>query len=535
MSGQNAYAGEVSHFDVYLWYTQSIEIGEPVTLNIAAVDEAGDIVEDYTWSILVFSETDPTVILSNDLKDSVYKFTLEDKWVATFEDAIIFNSLWRQDLHVYDLYDDTDSIKGTGDIIVEREEKEIDFIPAVAEVIFELESDDSWEEEFEKKSLSQEIKYDNYIDTTSLEYSVEELSFINYLKSIIVEIEQDSYFPNDLSWERMDLADRRYLMTFNGDDWAGIGGTLAWEGIHPKEAYIIHKHISYMASISDIHILEADEYKLIIQNFFDVIEVETASSSLLETTSIETDISIVETFQEATQEEKQTVSEKLSDYVTTSFRKEKEYTRNIEPISIREVETEEQTVSEKLADYVTTSFRKEKEYTRNIEPISIREVDGEEQTASKKLADYVITSFRKVRDLHPFVKPALSDEERSVEEELKRTKMVDMIITSFRKVREPFVFVKPVSIEWEEIVSEESMDIITNSFRTSVFSEWWSSLNSWTIITEETVINDDENQDSSSFSPISFPEDEEDEDFSEFFAPLFEDEDIFWDIELDDL
>ncbi len=498
MSGQNAYAGEVSHFDVYLWYTQSIEIGEPVTLNIAAVDEAGDIVEDYTWSILVFSETDPTVILSNDLKDSVYKFTLEDKWVATFEDAIIFNSLWRQDLHVYDLYDDTDSIKGTGDIIVEREEKEIDFIPAVAEVIFELESDDSWEEEFEKKSLSQEIKYDNYIDTTSLEYSVEELSFINYLKSIIVEIEQDSYFPNDLSWERMDLADRRYLMTFNGDDWAGIGGTLAWEGIHPKEAYIIHKHISYMASISDIHILEADEYKLIIQNFFDVIEVETASSSLLETTSIETDISIVETFQEATQEEKQTVSEKLS-------------------------------------DYVTTSFRKEKEYTRNIEPISIREVDGEEQTASKKLADYVITSFRKVRDLHPFVKPALSDEERSVEEELKRTKMVDMIITSFRKVREPFVFVKPVSIEWEEIVSEESMDIITNSFRTSVFSEWWSSLNSWTIITEETVINDDENQDSSSFSPISFPEDEEDEDFSEFFAPLFEDEDIFWDIELDDL
>jgi len=41
---------------------------------------------------------------------SLKLFTLSDAWVVKFENAVVFNSEWKHDLHVYDLNDETDSL-----------------------------------------------------------------------------------------------------------------------------------------------------------------------------------------------------------------------------------------------------------------------------------------------------------------------------------------------------------------------------------------------------------------------------------------
>ena len=98
----------VEEYDVSFSKTTVIS-WEAVDVIIKAVDENGNVVTDYEWIIVGFSESDPEAILPNQLTNTDwYSFKLSDEWVVKFENAMIFVTDWEQELSIYS--DDTDFI-----------------------------------------------------------------------------------------------------------------------------------------------------------------------------------------------------------------------------------------------------------------------------------------------------------------------------------------------------------------------------------------------------------------------------------------
>ncbi len=106
LSFTSVFAWWIDHFEVKLSPDET-NIWEAVDLIIEAVDKNNEIVENYNWVILIFSESDPEAVLPSSLEDNTYSFASSDQWSIKFENAVIFNNEWRQDLYVYDLDDDT--------------------------------------------------------------------------------------------------------------------------------------------------------------------------------------------------------------------------------------------------------------------------------------------------------------------------------------------------------------------------------------------------------------------------------------------
>lgn len=106
LSFTSVFAWWIDHFEVKL-NPDETNIWEAVDLTIEAVDKNNEIVENYDWVILIFSESDPEAVLPSSLEDNTYSFASSDQWSIKFENAVIFNNEWRQDLYVYDLDDDT--------------------------------------------------------------------------------------------------------------------------------------------------------------------------------------------------------------------------------------------------------------------------------------------------------------------------------------------------------------------------------------------------------------------------------------------
>lgn len=100
-----AFAADIDHFKVVLEPTE-VSIWQSIDITITAVDKDSNIVKDYDWSILIFSQSDPEVDFPTELKENSYIFTPADEWEIKFENAIIFNNAWLQDIYVYDLNDD---------------------------------------------------------------------------------------------------------------------------------------------------------------------------------------------------------------------------------------------------------------------------------------------------------------------------------------------------------------------------------------------------------------------------------------------
>lgn len=123
-SFNTVFAGDIDYFEVKLG-SQTAKVGEALDLTITAMDRDNNIVDDYLGTILVFSETDPKAELPSVLNESSYTFTLSDAGSVKFENAIIFNSSWKQDLHVYDLNDDTDSVAGIVEVEINKAAEEI--------------------------------------------------------------------------------------------------------------------------------------------------------------------------------------------------------------------------------------------------------------------------------------------------------------------------------------------------------------------------------------------------------------------------
>ena len=100
------YAAGIDHFEVKL-NPNSAKVWESLDLEIEAVDKNNMTVSDYVWEILIFSESDPEVELPSSLQENTYMFEPADQWKVKFENAVKFKANWLQDIHIYDLNDNT--------------------------------------------------------------------------------------------------------------------------------------------------------------------------------------------------------------------------------------------------------------------------------------------------------------------------------------------------------------------------------------------------------------------------------------------
>lgn len=94
--------GILDYFEVILGKPEA-KVGEALDITISAVDKNGEIVTDYTWDILVFSESDAEAEFPNDLAENSYTFIPANEGSVKFENAVRFNNSWVQDVYVYDL------------------------------------------------------------------------------------------------------------------------------------------------------------------------------------------------------------------------------------------------------------------------------------------------------------------------------------------------------------------------------------------------------------------------------------------------
>ena len=104
-----AFAGWIDHFKVTV-NPEKAWIWEAIDLIIEAVDKDDNTVTDYEWTVLIFSESDREAQFPNALEDNSYTFKASDEWIRKFENAVKFNNKWTNDIHVYDLDDQTDSL-----------------------------------------------------------------------------------------------------------------------------------------------------------------------------------------------------------------------------------------------------------------------------------------------------------------------------------------------------------------------------------------------------------------------------------------
>ena len=106
LSFSSVFAAWIDHFEVKL-NPESAEVWEALDLTIEAVDKNNTVITDYDWTILIFSESDPEATLPSALEENTYTYLASDQWVIKFENAVKFNNKWTQNIHIYDLNDDT--------------------------------------------------------------------------------------------------------------------------------------------------------------------------------------------------------------------------------------------------------------------------------------------------------------------------------------------------------------------------------------------------------------------------------------------
>jgi hypothetical protein len=105
-SFSSVFAAWIDHFEVN-FTPNTADVGEAIDLTIEAVDKNNTVITDYEWTILIFSESDPEAELPSALEENTYTYSLSDEWVIKFENAVKFKNSWTQNIHIYDLNDDT--------------------------------------------------------------------------------------------------------------------------------------------------------------------------------------------------------------------------------------------------------------------------------------------------------------------------------------------------------------------------------------------------------------------------------------------
>ncbi len=101
----NVFAAETTGFVVEV-SDDTIKAGEPVDLTIKAVDDSGNLVDDYNWEVLMIIDSlkDEEYELP---QDWIYEFTEEDLWEKTFSKGLIIDKVGTYTLTVEDFLDDS--------------------------------------------------------------------------------------------------------------------------------------------------------------------------------------------------------------------------------------------------------------------------------------------------------------------------------------------------------------------------------------------------------------------------------------------
>ncbi len=104
-----ALAAELSSYRVTI-SPEKVSVWEAIDLTIEAINKDGNVIKDYEWTVLIFSESDKKAEFPKAIEENSYQFKKSDEWSVKFENAIKFSKAWKHDIHVYDLNDQTDSI-----------------------------------------------------------------------------------------------------------------------------------------------------------------------------------------------------------------------------------------------------------------------------------------------------------------------------------------------------------------------------------------------------------------------------------------
>lgn len=119
------FAAWIDHFEVE-FNPNAAKVGESLDLTIEAVDKNNETVLDYDGTILIFSESDPEADLPSALEENTFTFSASDQWKIKFENSVIFKEAWLQDIHIYDLNDDSVFWVAEAEIEEEVEIKSLD-------------------------------------------------------------------------------------------------------------------------------------------------------------------------------------------------------------------------------------------------------------------------------------------------------------------------------------------------------------------------------------------------------------------------
>jgi len=93
----SVFAAGIDHFNVIMTPDQ-INAWESVDLSIEAADKNDVTVKDYSWTILIFSESDANAELPSALDQNTYSFMTSDQWLIKFENAVTFSQEWLQNI-----------------------------------------------------------------------------------------------------------------------------------------------------------------------------------------------------------------------------------------------------------------------------------------------------------------------------------------------------------------------------------------------------------------------------------------------------
>lgn len=102
----SVFAASIDHFNVTMT-PDKISTGQSVDITIEAADRNDVTVEDYSGTILIFSESDNDAELPSALDQNTYSFLASDQWIVKFENAVSFSKEGLQNIYIYDLDDET--------------------------------------------------------------------------------------------------------------------------------------------------------------------------------------------------------------------------------------------------------------------------------------------------------------------------------------------------------------------------------------------------------------------------------------------
>ncbi|MFK7780424.1 MAG: hypothetical protein QM490_04815 [Candidatus Gracilibacteria bacterium] len=105
-SFSGVFASGLDHFEVQFDPNQ-VKVNESLDLTIEAVDKNNARIRDYEGRILIFSLSDPEAELPSTIEENTYTFSAADQGKVKFENGVKFKSVGLQNIHIYDLEDDT--------------------------------------------------------------------------------------------------------------------------------------------------------------------------------------------------------------------------------------------------------------------------------------------------------------------------------------------------------------------------------------------------------------------------------------------